>query len=424
MKILILTFGSTGDVLPYVALGKGLVDRGHSVVVCTNSRFEGFVRQHGLDYAHMSDEITQLIESATGRNILEGLNNFIGFCKAILKLMKKLGPLQMEIIEDTWAATKRHNPDTILFSPKNYVAVHFAENLDIQAIAAPLFPQHVPTAEYPTLGFPRFKNTPRYNLFTYRLVRGLSGFIGAKSIKLWRKANGLQPSFCGVDLCRGTAGRAIPVINGYSASLIPVTGDCPASVHTCGFWFLPQAENWSPPEALVKFLDDGAPPVYVGFGSMASSESSKLTKIIISALEKCGTRGIIATGWGGLEADHLPDTMFKLTDVPHDWLFPRVSAVVHHGGAGTTAAGLKAGRPTLICPIFGDQPLWGTVVHELGAGPAQIRQKDLDVEKLSNAINVLLTTPSIKQRALEISEQINKEDGIAAAIAVIESRPS
>ena len=406
---------------PYVALGKGLVERGHRVIICTNSRFKEFVKQSGLEYAFMSDEITQLIESAMGRRLLEGLTNFVGFCKAIYRLMKKIGPLQVENLEDAWAATRNHKPDLIVFSPKNHVAIHFAEKLNIQAISTQLFPQHVSTAAYPTLGFPKLINTSWYNKFTYSVVRFLSASIGGKHIKLWRKSNGLPPAFCGLDICHDPSGRTIPVINGYSASLIPVADDCPTSVHTSGFWFLQQAENWSPPEALVRFLADGPPPVYVGFGSMAPSDSKKLTEIIISAIEKCGCRGIIATGWGGLNPDHLSDTIFNVSNVPHDWLFPRVSAVVHHGGAGTTAAGLKAGAPTLVCPFFGDQPLWGQVVYELGVGVAPIPQKTLDVEKLSSAIHALLTSPSIKKRALELSVQINKEDGIAAAIDVIES---
>ena len=154
---------------------------------------------------------------------------------------------------------------------------------------------------------------------------------------------------------------------------------------------------------------------------MASSHSKRVTKIVINALEKCGARAIIATGWGGLDADHLPDTIFKVNNVPHDWLFPKVSAVVHHGGAGTTAVGLRAGCPTLICPIFGDQPLWGKVVYELGAGVAPIPQKKLNVENLHHAINNLLTSPSIKQKALELADKIKNEDGIAAAISVIEA---
>ena len=240
MKILILTFGSTGDVLPYIALGKGLIERGHNVVICSNSRFEKVIIQHGLDYAYMSDEITQLIESTMGRNILEDLNGFVGFFKSIFKLINKLGPLQQEILENTWTAAQQHKPDLIIFSPKNCPAVHFAEKLNITAMAAPLFPQFVPTSEYPALGFPKFIQSSRYNRFTYRVVHRLSSIIGGKYLKKWRKDNGLQPAFCGVDICHDSASNLIPVINGYSSSLIKIPADCPKSVYTTGFWFLEQ----------------------------------------------------------------------------------------------------------------------------------------------------------------------------------------
>lgn len=421
MKVLILTFGSTGDVIPYIALGKGLMDRGHSVSICTNSRFEALIKNHGLEYFYMSDEITQLIESAMGREILEGLNGFLGFMKTIFKLINRMGKLQADIISDTWNAAQKFNPDLIIFSPKNYAALHFSEKLNITAIPAPLFPQYVPTKESPTLGFPVFGRSHRYNKFTYNLVRLLSSPIGGGHIKRWRINNGLKPTFCGIDICHDTTGKEIPVLNGYSNSVIPAPSDWPKSVHNVGFWFLKQSGNWSPPQELLNFLAEGTPPVYVGFGSMASSQSKKVTKIIIDALEKSGVRAVLATGWGGLDTVQLPETIFRVDSIPHDWLFSRVSAVIHHGGAGTTGAGLKAGCPALICPIFGDQPLWGRVVHDLGVGVAPIPQNKLTVENLSLAITQLVSTPSIKKRAHELSLRIATEDGIASAIAVIES---
>lgn len=421
MRILVLTYGSTGDVVPYVALGQGLKRRGHNVVVCANSRFERFITRHGLEYAYMSDEIAQLIESAIGRNILEGLNSFYGFLVAVARLISSGRALQVEILNDTWSAAQQHKPDIILFSPKNIAAVHFAEKLNIRAVSAPLFPQFIPTGEFPALGFPKLFQGARYNRFTYGVVRKISSLLGGSTLRNWRKENGLPPAFCGIDVCHDPSGNAIPVVNAYSASLVPAPVDWPESVRTSGFWFLEQSKSWSPPEELLSFLAAGPPPVYVGFGSMASSQSKKVSEVVTGALTKCGVRGIIAAGWGGLDADHCADTVFRIDSVPHDWLFPRVSAVVHHGGAGTTAAGLRAGCPTLICPIFGDQPFWGEVVHQLGAGAAPIYQKKLTVDNLHDAIARLLTTPSIKKRANELAAQIREEDGIAAAIAVIEA---
>ncbi|HUF26315.1 MAG TPA: glycosyltransferase, partial [Gemmatimonadaceae bacterium] len=178
--------------------------------------------------------------------------------------------------------------------------------------------------------------------------------------------------------------------------------------------------DWKPPAALKRFLASGEPPVYVGFGSMAGRDPQRVTGIVIDALQSVGLRGVLATGWGGLTSDGLPDTMFPLGDVPHDWLFPRMTAVVHHGGAGTTAAGLRAGRPTVICPFFGDQPFWGWRVHELGVGSEPIPQKKLTAGRLAAALRQVTALPVIRRNADALGDKIRSEDGVANAIAVVE----
>lgn len=147
----------------------------------------------------------------------------------------------------------------------------------------------------------------------------------------------------------------------------------------------------------------------------------RLARIAIAALQATNQRGILATGWGGLQASQLPENIFQLDQAPHDWLFPRVSAVVHHGGAGTTAAGLRAGCPTIICPFFGDQPFWGQRVHTLGVGPRPIPQKQLTVQKLVGAIQEVIFNPSLSNRAEILGQKIRAEDGIGNAIAIIET---
>ncbi len=169
------------------------------------------------------------------------------------------------------------------------------------------------------------------------------------------------------------------------------------------------------------FLDAGPPPVYVGFGSMAGRNPQRLTRIIIEALQLAKVRGIIVTGWGELApGEVLPDSVFKIKSVPHDWLFPHVSAVVHHGGAGITAAGLRSGKPSVIVPFFGDQPFWGRHVHLLGASTKPILRKKLTADKLANAINEAISNPDIQRKAENIGNKICKEDGIKNAITIIE----
>lgn len=170
------------------------------------------------------------------------------------------------------------------------------------------------------------------------------------------------------------------------------------------------------------FLESGPPAVYVGFGSIAGSDPAATTKVVLNALELSEQRGVLATGCGGLAADTLPETVFKLESAPHDLLFPRMAAVVHHGGAGTTAAGLRAGKPSVICPFFGDQPFWGKRVHDLGVGPAPLPQKKLTADALAAAIGRAATDNGIRQKAQVLGQKLQAEDGAGVAVQVIQEK--
>ncbi len=419
MRILILTFGGTGDVRPFVALGKGLKTRGHEVTVCANSRFEPLITGHRLDYAHLNDGITQILESQLGRETIETMSSFWGGLKTVATMPRKLGPLMWETLSDTWTAAEAVRPDLIVFYTKAGATPHFAEKLGIPVVAAPLFAQFVSTEEFPSLGFPALKIGRWYNRLTYTIVMRAHGLIGGKHIRRWRVANGLSPR-SKTGLFRTASGQPIPVMHAYSrhVGLVPV--DWPSHATATEFWFLDRDDEWQPPPDLLDFLRAGEPPVYIGFGSMAGRNPQRVTEIVIQALAAAGVRGIIARGWGGLNPDDLPDSILTLDHAPHDWLFPRMAAVVHHGGAGTTAAGLRAGCPTVVCPFFGDQPLWGARVHALGAGPKPISQKKLTVENLSAAIREAVTDPAMRASAEAVGEKLRAEDGIARAVEVVE----
>ena len=420
MNVLIVTFGGLGDVLPYVALGKGLKARGHSVTLCTNSSFESFVTEHGLNYAYMNDGFTKLLKSNAGRDAIENLTSFFGGIKIIIKMAKQLGPLQRLTLNDAWDAAKTSKPDLIIFYPKASWAVHFAGKLSIPVIAAPLFPQFVPTSEFPSIGFPNWKLGGWYNKLTYNVVLKLSNLIGGQYVREWRAANNLPPKSGGIDLLHNSVGERIPVLHGYSHHVAPVPADWPDVAQATGFWFLDQQDAWQAPSELEAFLDAGDPPVYVGFGSMAGRNPQRVTQIVIEALRAANVRGVIATGWGGLKVDALPDRILKLEYAPHDWLFPRMAAVVHHGGAGTTAAGIRAGCPTVVCPFFGDQTFWGRRVHELGVGTEPIPQNKLTVENLAAAIRESTFNPMLRKKAEALGERIRQEDGVAEAIVIVD----
>jgi sterol 3beta-glucosyltransferase len=213
--------------------------------------------------------------------------------------------------------------------------------------------------------------------------------------------------------------RATPMLSAYSPTVIPHPPDWPAHVHVTGYLFLDEQPDWQPAPELQAFLDAGAPPVSVGFGSMAGRNPEQLAGLVVAALARSGQRGILLTGWGGLRAAQVPENVFVVESAPHSWLFPRTAAVVHHGGAGTTAEGLRAGVPNVIVPFAFDQPFWGARVQALGLGPQPIPRKKLTADRLAQAIGSAVTDPGMRRRASACGKAIRAEDGVGNAVAVI-----
>jgi sterol 3beta-glucosyltransferase len=299
-------------------------------------------------------------------------------------------------------------------------ATSIAEKLDVPVMLAMPVPMIVPTTESPTIGLPDLKVGGWYNKATYQLIQmGYRTYAGMVD-EFRQDVLGLDKSPKSAGLLYMANHQPVPVLHAYSEHVVPRPHDWPDQAHVTGYWFLDRLTQWEPSAELQAFLEAGEPPVYVGFGSMAGRNPQGLTHIVIEALQQAQVRGLIATGWGGLDVNSLPDTIFKLDQAPHDWLFPRVAAVVHHGGAGTTAAGLRAGRPTIICPFFGDQPFWGRRVQALGVGSKPIPQKNLTVDKLAAAIREVTISESIQQNAAVLGEKVRQEDGIANAVSIIE----
>ena len=211
----------------------------------------------------------------------------------------------------------------------------------------------------------------------------------------------------------------VPVLYAFSEHVVPRPFDWPEHAHVTGCWFLDEGDDWQPPEALCQFLNDGPPPAYVGFGSMGGARADARTAAVCRAVSLAEQRAVLVAGWGGLKSISPTKNVFALESAPHDWLFPRMSVVVHHGGAGSTMAGLRAGKPTVVCPFLGDQPFWGTTVYRAGLGPKPIPQSALTAEHLAKALREALE-PSLAVRAQAIGERIRAEDGASRAVAIIE----
>ncbi|KAI8941132.1 hypothetical protein NX059_002370 [Plenodomus lindquistii] len=206
----------------------------------------------------------------------------------------------------------------------------------------------------------------------------------------------------------------------WSQTLIPKPEDWPSHISVTGFSFLKAAQNYTPPRDLVQFLESGPPPVYIGFGSIVVDKPNELTKMLFEAVEKAGVRAIISKGWGGFGADQVPDNIYFIGNCPHDWLFQRVSCVVHHGGAGTTAAGIALGKPTVVVPFFGDQPFWGQMIARAGAGPKPVPYKLMTADSLAESITFALKD-KVRIACEKMAADIASEDGATETVHAIES---
>lgn len=421
MKILIISLGSRGDVQPYLALGVALKEKGHTVSFCTSVTFESFIRAYDLDYHYMNDGFIQLMNSQMGRKALEETTGLFGAAKTTFKLIGQVKPLIKQTLVDAWDAAQKTNPDIMIFGSKGTIAESVAEKLQIPSVIAMTVPQMVPTANSPAIGFPDSKLGRNYNLFTYKVTHHFMKLYHGMLNQYRKEILGLPKKLKSENLLSRKDGLPLLLLHCFSEHLFPQPEDWPSNAHVSGFWFLDRKKEWKPSAKLEQFLKDGDPPVYMGFGSMAGKNPKKLTHIAIEAFKKANVRGIIATGWGGMDVMQLPDNIIKIENAPHDWLFTKVAAVIHHGGAGTTAAGLKAGVPSIICPFFGDQPFWGNCIYKLGVGAKPIPQKKLTVDKLSHAIEEATQNQKMQEKAKLFSQKIISENGLDKAVQLIEN---
>jgi UDP:flavonoid glycosyltransferase YjiC (YdhE family) len=301
------------------------------------------------------------------------------------------------------------------------IGVALARKLEIPLIQTRLFPM-TPTKNFPSLFLPQ--NLPNlggaFNRFSSRFFLQATWLpVRPMFNRIAKKVLGLPPLPFG-ELFHANRPKNIPLLYGFSPSVLPAPADWGDEIHVTGYWFLDPDEAWLPPPALQDFLQAGPTPVYIGFGSMSSRKPEQTADLVIKALLKTNQRALLYSGWGALHKEDLPETIFMIDSTPHAWLFPRMAAVVHHGGAGTTAAGLRAGVPSIVIPFMVDQPFWGQRVQDLGVGPAPIPRSKLNADRLAAAIQEAVKNTGMRQRAAELGAKIRAEDGVATAVEIIQ----
>jgi sterol 3beta-glucosyltransferase len=330
-------------------------------------------------------------------------------------MLPQVKDMQRRLLVDQWNACR--DAKLLLYHPKALGGAHIAEKLGIPGFCVPPFPAYVPTGAFPMFIFGTRSWGAMLNRLSFSVTRrGQAAVAGI--INDFRRQQLELPARArfSIDPAR-LNGRPIPVMHPISPYVLPRPADWPEHIALTGYWFLDAAEGWTPPDGLLRFLDSGAPPVYIGFGSMVTHHPDAMAKAVLEAIELIGARAILGRGWGGLQANAVPDKVHLVDDVPHDWLLPRCAAVVHHGGAGSTAAGLRAGLPTLVVPHIADQPLWGKRVQDLGVGPPPLSKKQLRPDTLSERIDSMLHDKSMQTAARDLGAKIRSESGTDTAIA-------
>lgn len=416
MRITIIATGSRGDVQPYIALGSGLQEAGHDVRLVSHENYEALVNQHKLEFWSLAGDVQAVVQDEEMRKRIEQ-GNFLILMRQMAKEARRNA---INLAEGTLAAC---DGAELLMGGLGGVNVGLAlaEKFDLPFVQAYYVP-FTPTSAFPGVLSPKLPLAfGPVNRLTHHLARQVmwQGFRSAdKAVR--QEVLGLPAtSFWGPYNSPHT--QDLPILYGFSPAVIPAPPDWPSNNYVTGYWFLDEAADWTPPAELEAFLAAGPPPVYIGFGSMSNRNPEETAAIVLEALKQCGQRAILLSGWGGLQASSLPDSVFMIDAVPHTWLFPRTAAVVHHGGAGTTAAGLRAGVPSIIIPFFGDQPFWGQRVVDLGVGPQPIPRKKLTIERLAQAIRTAVSDQGMRRRAAELGARIQAEDGVGRAVEIVNS---
>lgn len=402
MHISILALGSQGDVQPYATLGNGLKSAGHEVRFITFESFASLVAENKLDFHPIQGNAQALVTNGGAD---------------MLGLVRSFGSLAAGYARDLSAPHLGETDLIINQLPAGLYGFDLAEKYGVPMVMASVIPL-ARTKMFPLMGFPKLP-IPGYNKATYYMGEQMAWQMFRSVINRWRNETLNLPPLSAKGYFGQVGARQTSIVNGFSQHVVPRPPDWNTYIHITGYWFA-ENKHWQPPDDLSAFIEAGKPPVFIGFGSMPVKNPQQTTTTILEALKQSGQRGILHMGWGGLGNQSLPDHVFKIEYASYKWLFPRMVMVIHHGGSGTTAFGLRSGVPSCIVPFVFDQFYWGERIAELGVGPKPIRYKELTAKRLLEAIRLGVSNPQIKQKAFELGQMIRAEKGIENALNIFE----
>lgn len=409
--VAIIAIGSRGDVAPLTGVGVRLQQAGHRVIVVAYQAFADLVTACGLEFRGLADDLDD-----TSADLAD-----VSARQAAKAMAEFLSPRGMRVLGDRVLAAVRDEPlDALLLSPFAELAGHpLADALDVPAIGVRLQPFSA-TSDYPPAVLGAWTAGRFGNRAAARIGEAMIDGLYGRAVNHFRAQLSLPTAPARVLRRRRTDARW-PILYGYSPTVLPRPADWRPGIDVVGYWWPERATGWQPPTELVEFLDAGPPPVVIGFGSTVNSraEAQRLSTLVAQAVRDAGARAVIQAGWAGL--DFCGDDMIAVGEVPHDWLFAKAAAVVHHCGAGTAAAGLRAGVPAIAAPgAYGDQSFWARRLFALGVSPRPIPQRRLTTGNLGTAIRNVLSDNGFRDNAVELARRMRSEDGAGCVVTAID----
>ncbi|MBL1084382.1 glycosyltransferase family 1 protein [Streptomyces actinomycinicus] len=405
-----MTAGSRGDVAPYTGLGRRLGLAGHEVTLVTHGRFEALVAGSGLRFHALPVDPLAELQSPRGR----ALHRSSSGAGKLLRVVELARRVVGRMTEGLLGAAR--GSDALLLSSSLAPLGHtIAEGLRLPSLGVYLQPLAATREFAPAVLGGGSWGGPVNRLAGHGVSMAVE-HVFAGTVPAVRERLGLPPLPAGAAR-RTRERRYWPVLHGFSPLVVPRPGDWRRGLEVSGYWW-PYDTDTQLPERVRQFLDAGSPPVFVGLGSATVPDAGRLSARVVTALRRAGLRGVIQRGWGGLTADG--DDMLAIGEVPHALLFPRMAAVVHHAGAGTTAAGLRAGVPAVPVPVQFDAGFWSARLVALGVAPAVVPLRRLTVDALAPALERATRDPACRRRAEALGARIRDEDGAAPVIAVLD----
>jgi UDP:flavonoid glycosyltransferase YjiC (YdhE family) len=383
--------------------------RGHSVKLAAPSRFQNLIEGYGIPFVPLAGDPEDL-----SRRFNDAGHNFVKMVRGMMEYAIGIGA---DIARQTAEACEA--ADLIVHTFTHLVGGHtLAREMNIPDVHIQTFPMFTPTGDYPNVTLPDLK-LRALNRLTHVVSRQIIWWTSKYGYEQVRRRAGLPKRKLYSPFDRDPLHPPTPILCAWSPGVLPPSSDWRSNVHVTGYYFFDSDISYQPPVELQQFLEAGDPPICVSFGSMVNRDAEKIDRIIRESLMQTNQRGIILSGWGGVNPGSSNDLLY-LDSAPHDWLLPRCTMVIHHGGAGTTSAGLRAGIPNIVVPFTADQPFWGGRVHALGAGPRPILVKDLSVERLTQAM-AAAGGDAIRTRAQALGMKIRGEAGVNQAVELLES---